>query len=305
MQTLSLTSSLYPTQLGEIHHPPPTLYIKGDATILQQPQIAIVGSRHPTPQGLETAKQFAFELAQAGFVITSGLALGIDAAAHQGALAASGLTIAVLANGLDRIYPTQHSALATAIVQQGGALITEQPCGTPPLRRYFPQRNRIITGLANAVLVIEATLKSGSLISARLALEQNREVLAVPGPIHSQQAQGCNWLIQQGASLVSCTKDVLNALNITLSSPAPFAHTHNEYLPRLDSDLMRLLECVDFSPTAIETIQQRSGLKTPALGTMLLSLELRGYINKVTAGYLRMDKPGIHQTVETAKTNVF
>lgn len=295
MQIITFNDALYPQLLREIYNPPKKLFILGNPEILVQKQIAIVGSRRPTPLGLEIAHQFAFDLAQAGMIVTSGLALGIDGAAHRGCLAAKKPTIAVLACGLDYIYPPRHRDLAAEILDTGGALISEWPPGTKPLAAYFPQRNRIITGLSLGVLVVEASLKSGSLISARLAMEQNREVFAVPGSLHNPQAAGCHLLIGQGAKLVTQASEILvetcgywvPAETIIVSSA----------LPRLDSDQRMLLECVDFLPTPVEIILKRCGLKSGQFSSMLLSLEIKGYINKVTAGYIRVVHPVVSQAV--------
>lgn len=303
MQIQLLKNNFFPPLLREIYQPPNLLYVKGDAEILHKPQIALVGSRHPTPLGIETAHRFAVELSLAGWIVTSGLAAGIDGAAHRGAIDAKKPTIAVLAHGLDFIYPRRHQQLAQQILDHGGAIISEWPEGTPAHPAYFPQRNRIISGLSRGTLIIEATLKSGSLITARLAMEQNRDVFAVPGSIHSPQAQGCNWLINQGATLVSCVDDILRGLGVLVEGVNDLEPHFRGNSDRgndaaayslLDSRHQLLLECVDFSPTAIESIARRSNLKTPDLSTMLLTLEVKGYIRKVTAGYLRID-----QTVET------
>jgi DNA processing protein len=201
----------YPPLLREIPAPPVVLYVIGDRQSLSHPQFAIVGSRNPTPMGRENAHAFAKTLAGAGLTITSGLALGIDGAAHRGALDAGGKTIAVVGTGLDRVYPARHRDLAHAVVQQG-ALVSEFPLGTPPKSENFPVRNRIISGLSLGTLVVEAAVQSGSLITARLATEQGREVFAIPGSIHSPQARGCHALIRQGAKLVETAQDILEEL---------------------------------------------------------------------------------------------
>lgn len=286
MQIITFNDILYPPLLREVYNPPKKIFVLGNVEILAQKQIAIVGSRRPTPAGLEIAREFAFDLANAGLNVTSGLALGIDGAAHRGCLAAKQPTTAVLACGLDYIYPPRHRDLAAEILDTGGALISEWPPGTRPLAAYFPQRNRIITGLSLGVLVVEASLKSGSLVSARLAMEQNREVFAVPGSVHNPQAAGCHLLIGQGAKLVTQASEILAETGGYLV-PAETAIVASA-LPRLDSDHRMLLECVDFSPTPLEIILKRCGLKGSELNTMLLSLEIKGYINKVTAGYLRL-----------------
>lgn len=202
----------YPALLNEVADAPPVLYLEGALELLERPQIALVGSRHASHQGLSNAKAFAKELAAAGFVVTSGLALGIDGAAHHGALEARGHTLAVLGTGLERLYPQRHQALARQMLEQGGALVSEFPLQTPPQASNFPRRNRLISGLSLGVLVVEAGLASGSLITARLAAEQGREVFAIPGSIHHAGAKGCHQLIREGACLVESVADILDAL---------------------------------------------------------------------------------------------
>jgi DNA processing protein len=202
----------YPGLLADLPDAPPLLFIDGDRCLLEQPQLAMVGSRRASRPGLDNARAFSRSLASAGFVITSGLALGIDGAAHQGALEVGGKTIAVLGTGLQRIYPTRHLELAARIAANGGALVSELPLDCAPHAANFPRRNRIISGLSLGVLVVEASLSSGSLITARLAAEQGREVYAIPGSIHHPGARGCHQLIRQGAALVECVEDVLQAL---------------------------------------------------------------------------------------------
>ncbi len=211
MTLLAITDPDYPALLLEIADPPPLLSIWGDRACLSAPQLAVVGSRRPTRQGIADATAFAGTLASAGFAVTSGLARGIDAAAHQAALAAGGKTVAVMGTGLDCIYPAVNRALAEAI-RHNGALVTEFPLGTPARALHFPSRNRIISGLSLVVLVVEAALKSGSLLTARLALEQNREVFAIPGSIHHPVSRGCNTLIRNGATRVQDARDILDEL---------------------------------------------------------------------------------------------
>ncbi len=213
---LTINDALYPYQLKQIDNPPPLLFVRGNEHILSQRQIAIVGSRNPSASGLQTATAFAKSLSQAGFIITSGLALGIDAASHQGALNAGGETIAVAGTGLDRVYPARNKRLATDIVNSG-ALISEFPPGTAAQANHFPRRNRIISGLCMGLLVVEAAQRSGSLITARMALEANREVFAIPGSIHNPLARGCNALIKEGAKLVENTHDIFSG-KLTISA---------------------------------------------------------------------------------------
>lgn len=288
---LSLSDSNYPSYLKQIYDPPPLLFAIGALTILQCPQLAIVGSRNPTCTGIETAQQLAKELSQAGLCITSGLALGIDAASHRGALAGSGETIAVLGNGLRLIYPNRHRQLAQTI-SQSGVLISEFPLNFQPRASHFPRRNRIISGLSLGTLVIEATPHSGSLITARLAAEQSREVFAVPGSIRNPLARGCNSLIQQGVKLVTTAQDVLEELDASkLTQPTQNEkHTQTLKLPQeLDDDDTKLLECIDFEITTIDQLVTRTGWSVQKVTSRLLILELRGYIRLVAGGYVRLN----------------
>ncbi len=210
---LTLTDPAYPALLRQTTTLPPVLFVHGNVTLLSTPQIAIVGSRYPSPEGLENARRFAYSFSAEGITVTSGLALGIDGAAHHGALQNTGRTLAVMGHGLDHIYPMRHRALADRILEQGGGLVSEFPLGVKPVAAYFPQRNRIISGLSLGTLVVEAALRSGSLITARFALEQGREVFAIPGSVHSPLTKGCHALIRQGAKLVEVANDVLEELD--------------------------------------------------------------------------------------------
>lgn len=281
-------SLLYPPLLKEIQSSPPVLFVQGNPKLLSQPQIAMVGSRNPTSIGCETALAFAQYFSKAGFTVTSGLAVGIDAAAHQGALSGVGGTIGVLGSGLDRIYPTSHQALAAAIVEHGGALVSEFPTAVPPLPTHFPRRNRIISGLALGVFVVEATLNSGSLITAKYALEQGREVFAAPGSIHSPLAKGCHALIKQGAKLVEAAQDILEELGafIQYRTPVP---VQPEALQDevLSSGLEALLTKIGYDCTPVDLIVARSGLTPQAVSSMLLELELIGRVTPVPGGYAR------------------
>jgi DNA processing protein len=284
-EIILLNDSSYPSLLKTIPDPPPLLFVLGDAAVLQQKQLAMVGSRHPTPGGRETAHDFARHLATNGIVITSGLALGIDGASHEGALAGDGLSIAVAGTGLDRVYPARHRELAHRI-SENGALVSEFPPGTPPVASNFPRRNRIISGLSMGVLVVEAALHSGSIITARAAIEQGREVFAVPGSIHNPQAKGCNSLIRQGAKLVETAADIFEELG-GFASPLPQERNMDNALsaPELDSEYKRVLESVGHEPTAVDTVVQRSGLTTDAVCSMLLVLELQGLIASTSSGH--------------------
>ncbi len=278
---ITLNDASYPSQLKEISDPPPILFVKGNVELLSLPQIAIVGSRNPSTSGLETARTFAKTLSQCGFVITSGLALGIDAAAHQGALAVKGYTIAVAGTGLDRVYPARHKDLATEIVNTG-AIISEFPPGTTAKANHFPRRNRIISGLCQGLLVVEAAKESGSLITARMALEQNREVFAIPGSIHNPLARGCNALIREGAKLVETTQDILEELH-------QYNQEHEREVPvqsqsMLDLEQQTLLNLVMFSPTSIDNLVEHTGKSVEVISSMLLILELQGYLEATAGG---------------------
>jgi DNA processing protein len=285
-------SPLYPPRLRAIADAPPLLYLRGRIEALCEPQLSIVGSRNPSHQGNETAFDFARRLAALGIAITSGLALGIDAAAHRGALAAHGTTLAIFGTGLDRVYPLSHRNLAHQIVAEGGALIAELPPDCGPLAHNFPRRNRIISGLSLGILVVEAALKSGSLITARLAAEQGREVFAVPGSIYHPLARGCHQLIRQGARLVETPQEILEDLAPQLKpllNLPPLCETETAPAPAadLDADYQRLLNAIDDQPTAIDQIVLRSQLTPDAVSSMLLILELQGHVVAGGGGYQR------------------
>ena len=270
----------------EIADPPPVLFVHGDPTLLVRPQLAMVGSRNPTPGGSETAQAFACHLAQAGLVITSGLALGIDGASHRGALEGGGATLAVAGTGLDRVYPASHRGLAHAIVANG-ALISELPPGAPPLPEHFPRRNRIISGLSAGTLVVEAAANSGSLITARLAAEQGREVFAIPGSIHNPLARGCHGLIKQDAKLVETAQDILEELApLTGIFTLPVKHLGEKgnETPLCTVEQKALLERLSFEPVAVDTIIRRSGLTPEVVSSILLTLELQGYVISSAGG---------------------
>jgi DNA processing protein len=265
----------YPPLLRQIADPPIVLYVHGRRELLVQPQLAIVGSRNPTALGRQTATAFARRLAGTGLAITSGLALGIDAAAHGGALEAGGVTIAVCGTGLDRVYPPRNRDLAHAIAA-GGALVSELPIGTPVRPGNFPVRNRIISGLSLGVLVVEAALRSGSLITARLAAEQGREVFALPGSIHSPMARGCHALIRQGAKLVETATDILEELGALAQVSAIAAEAPAETSLALTE--RQILDCLGYEPTRIDVLIERSGLTADTVSSILLQLELRGLV---------------------------
>ncbi|MCK9394853.1 MAG: DNA-processing protein DprA [Methylobacter sp.] len=278
---ITLNDANYPPLLKEIPDPPPLLFVRGNPELLSLPQIAIVGSRNPSSSGLEIAFNFAKTLSHCGFAITSGLALGIDAASHQGALRAKGYTIAVAGTGLDRVYPARHKDLATEIVNTG-AMISEFPPGTTAKANHFPRRNRIISGLCQGLLVVEAAKHSGSLITARMALEQNREVFAIPGSIHNPLARGCNALIREGAKLVETTQDILEELNQYNQQDENFAPPTMQ--TTLDLEQQTLLNLVMFSPTSIDTLVENANESVEVVSSMLLILELQGYIEASAGG---------------------
>jgi DNA processing protein len=271
---MTLADEDYPKSLLEIADPPALLYCKGRRALLSQPCLGIVGSRNATPQGERDAEAFAHTLSDAGLTIVSGLALGIDAAAHRGGLAGAGSSVAVVGTGLDRIYPAKNKALAHLLAEIG-LIVSEFPLGTPPLPGNFPRRNRIISGLSRGVLVVEAAPDSGSLITARVATEQGREVFAIPGSIHSPLARGCHALIQQGAKLVESAADILDELawQQRLAPPS---------LPESITD--PLLAAFDGAPTTLDTLAQRTGLTLDALSAKLLTLELEGRIASLPGG---------------------
>jgi DNA processing protein len=273
----------YPVLLREIPDPPLVLYIAGERPLLSAQQLAIVGSRNPTPMGRENARAFAKSLAGAGLVITSGMALGVDSAAHRGALEAGGKTIAVAGTGLDRVYPARHRDLAHEIVKHG-ALVSEFPLGTPPLPENFPVRNRIISGLSLGTLVVEAALQSGSLITARMANEQGREVFAIPGSIHAPQSRGCHALIRQGAKLVETAQDILEELGPLAGVALQAANENTPPGLRLDSTMETLLEHIGHDPVSIDTLIERCGLTADAVSSMLLQMELNGLVSNCPGG---------------------
>ena len=276
----------YPALLREIPDPPLVLYISGDRALLSSPQIAIVGSRNPTPMGRENAQAFARSLASAGLVVTSGMALGVDGAAHRGALDAGGKTIAVAGTGLDRVYPARHRDLAHEIVKQG-ALVSEFPLGTPPLPENFPVRNRIISGLSLGTLVVEAALKSGSLITARMANEQGREVFAIPGSIHAPQARGCHALIRQGAKLVETAQDIIEELGPLAGVVQQRAQQSASPTMEMDATTAALLEHVGHDPVTIDALIERSGLTADVVSSMLLLMELNGLVMSCPGGKIQ------------------
>ena len=282
---VTLSTAAYPARLRQIADPPPVLFVQGDAQILSAAQLAVVGSRRATPCGVETAHELSAELASLGLTITSGLALGIDAAAHRGALVAGGRTVAVMAHGLDRVYPRGHQRLARQVAENG-ALISEFSPGTPPLAGHFPRRNRLISGLSLGVVVVEAARRSGSLITARLAGEQGREVFAVPGPIQSPLTRGCHQLIRQGAKLVEQVGDILEELpaDLTAALPERAARRQRAPISELDACERKVLESLAHRSTSVDSLVERCGLTAETVCSILLALELRGLVVPVPGG---------------------
>jgi DNA processing protein len=281
----------YPAELLQLADPPLVLYVTGQTERTLGNAVAVVGSRNPTPQGAQTAEQFGQALAVSGLCVVSGLALGVDGAAHAGALRAGQddaphphwRTVAVVGTGLDRVYPSKHKVLAERITRQG-LILSEYPLGTPPLAHNFPKRNRLIAALGLGTLVVEAALKSGSLITAKMALELNREVLAIPGSIHATQSHGCHALIRQGAKLVETAQDVLEELQLAPQQQvrlfAEVLHTDDKE----DNDEPALLTHMGFDPVSLDALQARCGLDTASLQAQLLTLELDGSVGRLPGG---------------------
>ncbi|WP_455206048.1 DNA-processing protein DprA, partial [Kaarinaea lacus] len=304
---ITFDDAAYPALLKEIHDPPPLLFYHGKAEILHYPQLAIVGSRNPSRHGAETAQDFAKHLSTSGLVVSSGMALGIDAAAHQGSIAASGLTVAVAGTGLDRVYPARHRDLAHRIAERG-VLISEFVPGSAALAAHFPRRNRIISGLSLGTLVVEAAIQSGSLITARLAMEQGREVFAIPGSIHNPLARGCHALIRQGAKLVETASDIVEELGAMLgllnsaNSPKVAASEQSDAVPSQDQLATKNQQVIDslpskqhrqlyqqlsFEPTSIDTLVERCHLTAESVSAILVELELRGCVTSDSGLYCR------------------
>lgn len=265
----------YPASLLETADPPLALHVQGRVELFAADAIAVVGSRNPTRQGVDNARDFACHLSQAGLTIVSGLALGIDGAAHEGALQGPGSTIAVVGTGLDRVYPKRHLALAHRIAAEG-LIVSEYSLGAPPLGPHFPQRNRLIAGLARATLVVEATLQSGSLITARLAAEAGREVYVIPGSIHAPQSRGCHALIKQGAKLVDGAQDILEDLRPSL---VPRRNAEPPFAPAEPADA--LLQALGYDPTTLDDLVARTGVAPAELNARLLELELDGRVARL------------------------
>ncbi|WP_144777290.1 DNA-processing protein DprA [Marinobacter maritimus] len=289
----------YPEALRHIHDAPLVLFARGDVRLLSYEQIGIIGSRNATPAGLDHARRFAAELSNRNLLVTSGLALGVDGAAHAGALDAGHATIAVIGCGLDRIYPNQHRRLGERVIEEG-LMVSEYPPGTPARAAHFPQRNRIISGLSRGILVVEAGLKSGSLITARMALEQGREVFAIPGSIHSPVARGCHHLIKQGARLVDTVDDVLEELGASWSLPsgcavsalAPVKRSRDSSVTSptqaLDRREIAVFEALGYDPQSTDALCSATGLPADQLVQSLLLLELEGLVSSAPGGFQRI-----------------
>ena len=283
-QTILCIEATYPAQLAAIRGSPPILYVLGSPQALCAPQLAMVGSRAPTPAGRAIAREFAAALARCGLTITSGLAAGIDTASHEGALEAGAMTVAVLGTGLDRIYPAENLALARRI-RDSGALVSEFPPRTRLQRQNFPRRNRIISGLALGTLVVEAAAGSGSLITARCAGEQGREVFAIPGSIRSPLSRGCHTLIRDGAHLIEAPADVLREIQFSpINQMLTIDPVRERAAPRLDKDYEMLLDALGFEPVTLDTLVARSGLPGESIASMLLILELHGCVAPYPGG---------------------
>ncbi len=276
IRPLTWDDPAYPARLKEIYDPPPVLYVRGELLEGDEWAVSVVGTRRPTPYGRQVAEEIAFALAGHRICVVSGLARGIDAIAHRAALEAGGRTLAVLACGLDMVYPPEHAKLAREIMDRG-ALVSDYPLGTQPRGDYFPRRNRIMSGLSLGVLVVEGDVKSGAMITARLALEQNREVFAVPGSIFSPQSRGTNSLIQEGAKLVQRVEDVLEELNLTM---VPQQMEMKELIPATDTEAA-LLRHISKEPVHIDDVCRQSGLPVSTVSSVLAMLELKGLVRQM------------------------
>lgn len=287
---LCADNALYPAQLRAISDYPGALFVRGDVRVLSSSQLAVVGSRSHSWYGERWGKILCEQLAQAGLTITSGLACGIDGVAHRAALNVKGKSVAVLGNGLSGVYPRRHHSLAMQLVESGGAVVSEFPLATPPWPGNFPRRNRIISGLSQGVFVIEALLKSGSLVTAKCALEQGREVFALPGAIGNPGCEGPHWLIKQGATAVTAVEDILESLRYSLNW---LPENHENWLYSSDQDQValpfpELLANVGDEVTPVDVVAERAGQPVPVTVAQLLELELAGWIAAVPGGYVRL-----------------
>ena len=298
---ITAESADYPEPLRAISHFPAALFIAGNPAVLSQHQLAVVGSRHLSDYGERSCRQFCEPLARAGLTITSGLALGIDGVAHRAALNVQGRTVAVLGNGLSSIYPRRHSQLAAQIIEQDGAVISELPLASPPLPYHFPWRNRIISGLSRATFVVEANDRSGSLVTARYAAEQGREVFALPGIVNSPGSIGPHKLIQQGANLVQRPEDILDYLGAELCwlNILPSVSIYSSNPPDSPLPTPELLDNVGDEVTPVDVVAERAGQPVPETVAQLLELELAGWVAAVPGGYVRL-----RRTCHVRRTNV-
>lgn len=304
-------SEYWPALFRELTDAPTLLYLRGQPDTLHLPALAIVGSRNPTRGGVMNAYEFARHLAASGFCIVSGLAQGIDTAAHKGALDANAKTVAVLGHGIDRVYPAANHELAHSIAAEG-ALVSEYPLGTHPRREHFPERNRLISGLSLGTLVVEAAKRSGSLISARLAAEQGREVFAIPGSIHNAMSRGCHQLIRQGAKLVESANDIVDELgplvaHLMQNSERTSTHpaVHAAPAPRHDAEYEKLLDALGHDPATIDELAVQSGLTIGQVSSMLLILELEGQIEALNSGqYARIGSSSRHERERARRADV-
>jgi len=285
IKLITLNDDSYPEKLKCIDAPPPVLMVQGNISLLHKKQVAIVGSRRASPGGISSAELFASSLTRAGLVVSSGLALGIDAAAHRGALEQSGETVAVVATGLDTVYPSRHRRLAEEVIKKG-AIISEFPLRTPAKKENFPRRNRIISGLSEGVLVVEAELKSGSLITSRYALEQGRDVWAIPGSPKQPGAKGCNDLIRHGAGLVESPEDVLHELELTFAPRSPSdLPSEKSNVSNLCDDEKKIFNYLSYEPLGIDELVQRTGLDSGDVSALLINLEIQGLVDLLPEGY--------------------
>lgn len=304
-------SEYWPELFRELGDAPTLLYLRGKPDTLHLPALAIVGSRNPTRGGVMNAYEFARHLAASGFCIVSGLAQGIDTAAHKGALDANARTVAVLGHGIDRVYPAANHELAHRIAAEG-ALVSEYPLGAHPRKEHFPERNRLISGMSLGTLVVEAAKRSGSLISARLAAEQGREVFAIPGSIHNAMSRGCHQLIRQGAKLVEGADDIVDELGPLVAHlmqnserPSPVSVTHAAPVPRRDAEYEKLLAVLGHDPATVDELADQSGLTIGQVSSMLLILELEGQIEALNSGqYARIGSSSRHERERTRRADV-
>lgn len=285
---IPISNSLYPEQLKQISQAPVGLFVFGNPDILSLAQLAVIGSRAPTQAGKEVARSLAAEISESGWIVTSGLATGIDGCAHQGAVMVHRPTIAVLGTGVDIVYPRRHIKLAEQIIETGGALVSEFLPGTQAKAHHFPRRNRIIAGLSKGVLVVEAAIKSGSLITCRYALEQDREVFAVPGNIRNPQSKGCHFLIKRGAKLVEEVEDINEEFQNLSFNGAEAASKNRKKSTEQSLATDKLLDSVDYEATAIDVVAERSGLPIEVVTATLLEYELRGLVSATSGGYIRL-----------------